>query len=103
MSNNGLMRITQKITVDGDIEYDYLDSASNSMRLSTVDTLKITSALVGRPDLMSFRAFNSYDFIDLLLKHNDIIDPYEEIKIGDILNVPSLEEYYRFINRNRKK
>lgn len=103
MAADPLMRITQKVQVGQDIEFDYLDSSAFDMTLTTVDEITVTAALVNRPDLISLRAYNSFDFVDLILFHNDITEPYGGLTLGSKIKIPSLEEYQRFRNRNRKR
>jgi hypothetical protein len=52
---------------------------------------------LGRPDIISFKAYKSCDNWWIIMKANNIIDPYTELKVGDILTIPDIkdiQDYY---------
>ena len=93
----------QKATIDGNIEFDYIDSSLNQMQLSTTERVVLNSVYENRPDLLSYQFYGSFDFGWLISFHNDIVDPLTEYTVGRTIEIPSIEEYYRFVNRNKKK
>lgn len=88
---------------NGDIELDYIDTRINDMNLRTDGTMRITSALVNRPDLISLKSYGTYNFGWLISLHNNILDPFSEYSLGRVVKIPSLDDYYRYYNRNKKK
>jgi hypothetical protein len=92
----------RKINYEGNEELDYLTSNFNNMNLTTIANETVTSMTVNRVDLISFKHYRNYHYGWLILEHNGIIDPVEEIFIGRTLKIPSLEDYFRFKNRNKR-
>jgi hypothetical protein len=93
----------KKTEDSGSIEYDYLKTRINSINLTTVDTIRITSIYENRPDLISLKYYGSYNYGWLVSMHNEILNPFEDYHIGRVIKIPSLEDYYRFYNRNKFK
>jgi hypothetical protein len=92
-----------KTEYDGNIEFDYLKNKLINLNLSTIDKYKITAATANRPDLISNIYYGSYNFGWLIHYHNDNLNPFTDYTIGTVVNIPSLDDYYRFYNRNARK
>lgn len=58
-----------------------------SENVRTVTTHVVTIDEVGRPDLISLEYYNSPDYLDIILKFNNISNPFS-ITEGDVLNIP---------------
>lgn len=86
----------------GNVELDYLNTNINRMELETSDKTRLTAAFEGRPDLLSYKFYGNWNLGWLIAYHNDMLDPVEEMTIGKVVNIPSLDSYYRFANRNKK-
>ena len=84
------------------IELDYLSSAIGSMQLRTIEIFTVTAATENRIDLISFKYYGTYNLGWLIAFHNDMIDPVNETVAGKRINIPSLDDYYRFYNRNSR-
>lgn len=59
-----------------------------------------------RPDILSFKIYNSIDYWWIILKLNDIVDPFEEIKEGTILKIPYLsdiQDYHKNVMEQKRK
>lgn len=91
------------VEVDNNDEYDLLSSNLSFMNLSTATTFRVPQAAVGRPDLISFKMYETTEYWWLILVHNDIIDPIDELYTGRVLEIPSLNDYYDFYNQNAKR
>ena len=89
-----------KATVDGNTELDYIRTPLPNMSLSLREKFRVTSQYVGRIDLISYKMFNTFNLGWLILEYNDILDPYDEIVVGTVLNIPNIDEYYSFFNQN---
>jgi len=88
--------------VDGSTELDYIESPLHTMNLKTFRKERVTQAFAGRIDLISFKYYGSYDLGWLICEHNNILDPFTEITVGKVLDIPSLDDYYRYYNRNAR-
>ncbi len=88
--------------LDKNVELDYLSSTLNGMRLSTVETYRITAVTAHRPDILSFMYYGTYHLGWLLAHHNDFLDPISDFSEGTLLRIPSLTEYYQYYNRNTR-
>ena len=100
---NNRTELYTKLHSDGNIELDYLSGNFHTMKLTTVANETVTSMTVNRMDLISYKHYRNYHYGWLILEHNGIIDPLEEIEIGDRLKIPSLEDFFRFKTRNKRR
>lgn len=93
----------QQVRTDDTVEFDYIRSSLNEMELTTTDSITLNSVYAFRPDLLSYKFYGNFDFGWLIAYHNDIVDPLTEFTVGRKINIPSMEDYYRYVNRNKKK
>lgn len=93
----------ERTSIYGSEELDYLTSNFHRMNLSTITNDVIDSMTVNRLDLLSYKHYRNYHYGWLILEHNGIIDPLEELDIGTIVKIPSLEDYFRFKTRNKRR
>ena len=88
-----------KVLIDNKMEPDIIASSLNAMQLPDVGIFVVKEYHVGRPDLIAYASVGDVRLWWLLLFHNDIIDPDEEIVVGTELKIPDLSAYYTFYNR----
>jgi hypothetical protein len=103
MASMSRLKMFEKIQIDGNDELDYLDSSLDDMSLSSIDTFVISDPYIERPDLVSYRFYRNHNYGWLIAWHNDMLDPIGDMSFGKRINIPSIEEYYRYINRNRRR
>ncbi len=58
-------------------------------------TVVVSAEYDRRPDLLSFSLFGSDDYVDILLKCNEISSPLD-VRTGDIILVPALQSAKKF-------
>ena len=92
----------KEATTENTKELDYLTGNFNKMRLETVDHFVVDAATENRPDLISLKFFGNYHFGWLIGMHNDIENLVTGFPIGRKIKLPSIDEYYRFNNRNAR-
>ena len=92
-----------KVRVDSIEEFDFLSSNLTFLDMDDSKTFRIPRFAEGRPDLISHLVYESTDYWWLILYHNDIIDPIEELTANRLLDIPSLNDYYDFHNQNAKR
>lgn len=95
-------RLFAVVEVDNNKELDYLDTPLMDMNLETQRAFRIPQSMEFRPDLISFKFFGTFHLGWLLAIHNDFQDPIMEFTKGKLINIPSIEEYYRFYQRNAR-
>lgn len=87
-----------KETIDNIQEYDLLMTNFEYFKIQRPTTFYIvTNDDLGRPDLLSLRIYGDQNYWWILLEVNGVCDPYNELKEGDVLIVPSLldiEDFY---------
>ena len=93
----------QKVRVNGNTELDILKTPLQNINLRTVEQYRITSVTANRPDLISAMFYGSYNYAWLISLHNGFVDPFNEYEVGKLINIPSMEDYYKFFNRNSIK
>lgn len=89
-------------TVNGNRELDYIRTTINSIDMRKIDKYRITAATENRPDLISNIFYGNYNMGWLIHIHNNIIDPFTEYKVGRVIDIPSIDDYYRHYNRNAR-
>lgn len=55
--------------------------------VKVIATHEVTVDEIGRPDLISLQYYNSPDYLDIILKFNNISNPFS-ITEGDVLDIP---------------
>lgn len=96
------VEVTGTVLPSDDVELDYLNTNILNMNLSTVDTFTVTQATKYRPDLISLRFFGNYNMGWLISLHNGFIEGVFDYEVGVTVNIPSMNEYARFVNRNAR-
>lgn len=91
-----------KATVNTNTELDLIDTKLGSLDLETIRTFRIPQGMEYRPDLISMKVFGNFDMGWLIALHNDFLDPILDFYTGRTIKIPSLDEYYRFYNRNAR-
>lgn len=87
-------------TVSGNTELDWLSSPLMTYTFQNLTTFTVPSYMVGRLDLVSFAAYGVPDFWWLIGIVNNIMDPFDDMSSGQVLKIPSLNEYFTFYNQN---
>lgn len=80
-------------------ELDFINTELIDMELSTVDLFRIGDAFEFRPDLISQKFFGNYNFGWLIARHNEFLDMTFDFYTGREIEIPDLNEYFRFYNR----
>lgn len=93
----------KKVNIEGSVEFDFLDSELPFMDLKITRQFKIKGYNQFRADLISYEIYETPDVWWLILLANDIVDPFEELYMGRVLDIPSLSDYYKFRNKYAKK
>lgn len=86
--------------VDGVEELDYLQTSLVYQDFPVEEEIIVTDSIAYRPDLISKRAYGSFHYGWLIMDHNDILDPYEQLVTGTVLEIPRMEDYFTFFNEN---
>lgn len=84
------------------IELDYLSSNLHKLKLETVEFFIVDAATENRADLISLKFYGNYHFGWLIGMHNDIEDLTLGFPLGTKIGIPSIDDYYRFHNRNTR-
>ena len=56
----------------------------------------------GRPDLLAYKIYQNTQLWWILMKYNDIIDPFSELVEGFVLKVPDLKDIQTFQRESKK-
>jgi len=96
-----LLDLKTEMTLKGVMMIDFLQCNLNINLLDTdiviQDAYIIDDALICRPDIISSRSYGSSDYVDVILKFNQITNPFS-MDIGDIIITPTLDsikKYYK--------
>ena len=87
----------------GTPEYDLSEGGFNNFQVKDkVRLYQLDSYEAYRPDIISFRIYQNTEYWWILLKFNNIIDPFTELKPGLIIKVPSANDIQNFAKKNKK-
>lgn len=83
--------------VEGMWELDYLSSELHSfVPQYEMTTYRVTDLDVLCPDRISWLVYGVEDYWWLILYINKILDPFSQLRAGDLLNIPSMLDIYTF-------
>lgn len=92
-------RMYEVVEVNGNKELDFLQTRFTEMELSTNKSFRIPQALQFRPDLISYKFYGNFHMGWLICLHNDMLDPINDFYEGRLIEIPSIEQYYRYYAR----
>lgn len=86
-----------KIKIENKLEYDLSNSYSNLFKVTQpIRYYQITKYEAFRPDIISRNIYGTIDHWWILMRFNDIVDIFTELKEGFILKVPSINDIQKF-------
>lgn len=92
------------VEVDNNKELDYLSKDFTEMDLETSTTFRIPQVYRYRPDLISLKFFGNYHMGWLISLHNNFLDPIFDFKNGRIIDIPDMDDYFRYYKaRSRRR
>lgn len=86
----------QVVEVDNNKELDFLSTEFSKMELDYIREFRIPSILQYRPDLISKKFFGNFHMGWLIALHNDFMDPIFDFKTGRLIEIPNLDDYFRY-------
>jgi len=87
-------------TVNGINEIDHMWSTLSSFKLTYESSYyRLCEEDIGAPDLISKKLYGSEKYWWIILLVNKIHDPYNDMEIGDIIQVPSVFDVYNFVRQ----
>ena len=90
---------SEKNIVEGVNEVDLPINGFNNHEFNLTPRLyQLTESDIQRPDMISYKLYNSVGMWWLLMKYNKVEDIWNDLFVGMILEAPQkseLEEYYR--------
>lgn len=92
----------EKVTVDNIPQLDFLYTEINEfLPKSPVGYFVVTESDVGRIDKISYSIYHNSAYWWIICLQNNIINPFSELSVGQVLEIPAIEDIYEFY-RNRK-
>ena len=97
----------KKEIVDGIEELDLVTNSIQDFTFSReMSYYKVIEADLGRPDLIAIKAYQDRSKMFawwILFYVNEIVDPYNDLEIGDILSVPHPKDLEDLLVYNQNK
>jgi hypothetical protein len=88
------IKFFKTVEVDGIIEKDLVHNYWNLFHMSRpVNYYLMTRSFIGRPDLLSIFLYGNIKYWWLLLKVNNIDDIWNDMKVGEPIIVPDINDY----------
>lgn len=107
MANNKYIRtnfITDQV-VDGIVEKDLVDNCWDLFQIKREMTFfTLSRSYIARPDLLSLKLYGKMNYWWIIAKINLIDDWWNDIKVGDVISVPSIidiEDWYSNVRKRR--
>ena len=88
--------------INGNREPDFLSRNYIDIDLDTIDRMRINGAMQYRPDLISNAYYKTFDMGWLIALHNDFMDPIFDFEIGTVVDIPDLDQYFRYYKANAR-
>jgi hypothetical protein len=83
-------------------QYDFLhNSLSNFVMNYNPQYYTVNEADIYRPDMISFKVYNTVVYWWLICYVNEIHDPYSDIYVGQLLIIPNILDIYDFFKKYR--
>lgn len=105
LSKYRISNFYKTVEVDGILEKDLLQNNWDLFEIKRPTTFfTVPYTFRKRPDLLSIKLYGKQDYWWILLKVNDIQDPWNDIHIGDIIQVPNvrdIEDFYAAVRLRR--
>ena len=90
-----------KVTVNGTSELDFLDNTLSKFTIrNTPRYIRTLASDVQRPDLLSWKSYDTVKYWWLVLLSNNIENPLEDIVEGVRYVLPSILDIYKFYRTN---
>jgi hypothetical protein len=92
----------EKVTIDSIPQLDFLDTKINGfIPKNPVGYYQVSQQDISRLDKISHNAYGNTSYWWIICLHNNIKNPFSEISVGDILEIPTLADIHE-LYRNRK-
>lgn len=95
---------TEEVEVNGVLEQDLVD---NNFELYVTKRptsfFTMTRGYIGRPDLLSLKLFGKMNYWWIVAKVNNIDDWWNDISVGDVIEVPDIRDIEDFYSKFRQR
>jgi len=86
-----------EITVNSQQEYDYLDNSLSRFVMNyPVSYYRIQGQDIMRPDLISYKVYNTVDYWWIICYVNKIQNPLVDMTAGTLIKIPNTLDIYNF-------
>ena len=85
-----------KNTIDGIQEYDLGSLTKNDFDFGNEVLVMVAEEEIGRPDLISYNCYKTDVYWWFLMWYNGIMDVWNDLTLGLVLKVPSLDRVQEF-------
>jgi len=90
----------KEVSINNTTEYDHLNNTLYRFTMKyPVKYYRIAEDDVMRPDLISWKVYQTVDYWWLICFVNNIQDPFNDIISGDLIKIPNLLDVYEFYKK----
>lgn len=87
-------------TTDGNQEYDHLYNTLSRFTINyPVRYYRIQEEDIMRPDLISYKAYQSVSYWWLIAFINNINNPFTDMEVGNLIKIPNTIDIYDFYKK----
>lgn len=96
--------LLDKVLVDDNLEFDFLSGKQYIFDKTTIGnsdkTVMVSEKFLHRLDYLAAITYGDSKLWWFIAMRNDILNPMTDMKIGDVLIIPNIYEYYAFFGEN---
>ena len=82
-------------------EYDHLYNSLSRFTMNyPVQYYRLTGSDLLRPDLISYKAYNTVKYWWLICFVNKVQDPFSDLTVGKLMTIPNILDIYEFYKKN---
>jgi hypothetical protein len=90
----------QIATVDGVQELDFLNNNLNKFVMNyPASYYRVSESDLMRPDMISYNNYKTVNYWWIICLVNDIYDPFNDFKVGQLITIPSVLDIYDFVKK----
>lgn len=75
----------------------YVDLYDN---IAQFTKFQVTDMELGQPDLIAYKCYGNEQYDWLIMNANGIVDPYNDLYIGQILRIPDLQQALSYLKQH---
>ena len=91
----------EEVTVYDFPEYDHLNNSLSRFVMNyPVQYYRVAEDDLQRPDLISYKAYQTVKYWWLICYANGVLDPFTDLEVVKLMTIPNILDIYEFYKKN---